>query len=459
MVAVSGAAGLATRLVVGLAGLRLDPRERDWLERWRPAGVILFRRNVSDARQLERLCADLREALPPGAEIMADHEGGPVSVLDAVCGRPPAPWTLGELDDPELTRAVMRDAARPARDCGVDRLLAPCTDVMSEPGNPIIGARAFGATPARVARHAAAAVAGLREGGVDVCLKHWPGHGGTRGDTHLEAVAPVTPDDPAPLQAALDAGADAVMLGHLRLPDDARPASVSAEAAARLRREAPGARLLSDDLTMGALGPALGQEGPAGLRNPGDLPLSWFEAAARGGCDLWLCRGIPWSAWPLPDGAGPRLGPDVDPPGPLGQDTPESWLRAWTLASSPVLDPGRGPLRVWRPAPDHRWGDLTDAAIAEAGWNGEVRAWSPGDTGTAAFGQALVASHAPLEAAEVEAFTRDLADAGSLVALGHPSHADRLARRLPSGWSVEAGHDLRPDVLSGFIARRPAQRP
>lgn len=459
MGAVSGDRDFVSRLVVGLAGPELDPRERAWLARYQPAGVILYRRNVRDADGLARLCAALREVLRPDAEIMADHEGGPVSVLDAACGRPPAPWTLGLLDDPELTREVMADMARRARDLGVDRLLAPCTDVLHEPANPIIAARAFGDEVARVARQTAAAVTGLREGGVRCCLKHWPGHGGTRGDTHLDAVAPVTPDDPAPLLAGLAAGADAVMLGHLRLPEDPRPASVSAAAAERLRREAPGARLMSDDLTMGALAPVLDEAGrvggATGLRDPGVLPRAWFTAAAAGGCDVWLCRGIPWAAWPLPDDVpGPAIGPDLDPATASYPAPSESWRRVWARAATPVLDPEHGALLFWRPASDHRWGDFGGEDLTRAGWTGEVRdAGALSEREAMACAQALVVAHAPPAPAEIEDWTRRLAPAGDLVLLGHPVLADRFARHLPSGWRVHAGHDLRPEVLAPFIVR------
>ena len=453
----SGDGDLAARLVVGLAGPELDERERAWLVRYRPSGVILYRRNVHDAAGLVRLCADLREVLRPDAEIMADHEGGPVSVLDAACGRPPAPWTLGALDDPDLTRTVMADMARRARDLGVDRLLAPCTDVLHEPANPIIAARAFGDEVARVARQTAAAVTGLREGGVRCCLKHWPGHGGTRGDTHLDAVAPVTPDDPAPLRAGLAAGADAVMMGHLRLPEDPRPASISAEAAARLRREAPGARLLSDDLTMGALASVLDEtrNGAAatGLREPGALPRSWFDAAATGGCDVWLCRGIPWAAWPLPDGGtGPAIGPDLDPATMSYPEPAESWRTVWARAATPVLDPERGELLFWRPASGHRWGDFGTDDLRRAGWRGEVRDGETSSEGGASPSeQALVVSHGPLDTAAIEAWTPRLAPVGDLVLLGHPVLEARFAERMPSGWRLHAGHDLRPEVLAPFI--------
>ncbi len=451
----SDATALA-RLVVGLTGPRLADAERAWLAAHRPAGVILFRHNVRDAAQVADLCRDARAVLPPDAEIMADHEGGPVSVLAAAAGRPPAPWALGVVDDPALTREAYRAAAARAGALGVDRLLAPCMDVMTEPRNPIIGARAFGADPARVARHVAAAVAGIVEAGLRCCLKHWPGHGGTGVDTHLGDAGVVEPEDPAVMAAGLAAGADAVMPGHLRLPGDDLPASISPAAVARLRDAAPGAHLLSDDLTMGALRGPLGalaglDAAGEGLCDPAALPRAWFEAAARGGCDRLLCCGIPWTAWPL-DGA--------DPPrretGPTSVALPAadaSWTAAAARAAEPCLDPA-GDLLCWHAAPTHHWGPLRADDIRAAGWRGGLA--DLGEAPDGPFAQLLITSHVPLAGADLAA-ARDrlagrLADAGVCLVLGHPSLAADAAPLLPPGWRTLAAFDLSGEVLSPFIA-------
>ncbi|MBU1072728.1 hypothetical protein KKG45_05735 [bacterium] len=462
---------LASRLVVGLAGPRLEAVEREWLARHRPAGVILYRRNVRSAAQAQELCGLLREILPPGAEIMADHEGGPVSVLDAAAGRPPAPWTLGLIDDPQLTRDVARDAAVRARAVGVDRLLAPCMDVLTAPDNPIIGSRAFAADPGRVARHVAAAVAGIADAGLRCCLKHWPGHGGTGVDTHLAAAGRVVPDDPAVLRAGLAAGADAVMLGHLRLFDDDLPASISPIAVEVLRGESGGALLFSDDLTMGALrGPlgALAGAAPAGtgLCDPASLTRAWFAAAARGGCDILLCRGIPWTAWPLAGQRSddlPRLGADLDPPvasSALPLAPPPSWSAAIGRAAVPCLDDTRSDLLCWHASPAHRWGRLRDDDIRAAGWQSGVHDLVRGAEPEAAqrYAQFLIASHAPLrdEAAQAVTarLTRVLNRSGTCLTLGHPSLPAAAARLLPATWRIEAGFDLTGATLSGFIVPR-----
>jgi len=210
-------------VLVGLNGQTLLPRERELLRRLRPRGVVLFKRNVDSLPQLRALCAEVETLLATESVvplIAADQEGGPVSVLGRALGCPPSACALGLADDPELTRRVHRETARRARHAGVNFLLAPVADV-NRPQNPVVGIRAFGEESELVAAHAAAAVRGLREGGVYACAKHWPGHGSPGLDSHqehtgleLELESWQRVDLP-PFGATVRAGAEALMVGHL----------------------------------------------------------------------------------------------------------------------------------------------------------------------------------------------------------------------------------------------------
>lgn len=208
------------------------------------AGVCLFAQNVRDDAQVAALGAAVR-AVRRQALVASDEEGGTVTRLDAATGSPwPAPAALGAVDDPAATREVARRLGASARRRGVDLVLAPVADVASEPDNPVIGERSFGADPALVARHVAAAVEGLHAAGVLACVKHFPGHGATRTDSHLEL--PVVEADEAtwrardlpPFRAAVQAGVRCVMTAHvvLRALDD-RPATLSARVLGVLRDE------------------------------------------------------------------------------------------------------------------------------------------------------------------------------------------------------------------------------
>jgi len=215
-------------VVVGLEGPEPTGAEIQLLRRWQPAGVILFGRNVRDTDQLGELTTSLREHLVEsnggrGPLVLADHEGGTVSVLAAALGTPPSALALGIAGDADLTRRVHAATASAAAACGVDTLLAPVADVV-HPDNPVIATRAFGREPGPVSTHVVAAVEGLREGGVLSCVKHWPGHGRPRVDSHLDAcrveaseVELVAVDLP-PFLGAIRAGVDLVMVGHLQVP-------------------------------------------------------------------------------------------------------------------------------------------------------------------------------------------------------------------------------------------------
>jgi beta-N-acetylhexosaminidase len=246
----------------------------DWLLR-RVAGglggVVLFARNVESPEQLAALHATLH-AERPGLLIGIDEEGGDVTRLDAVTGSPvPTPLALGAVDDTELTRAVHEATARRLAAAGVTLNLAPIADVNTNPDNPVIGVRSFGADPKLAARHVAAAVAGTQDAGVIACAKHFPGHGDTAVDSHLglPTVAGDLTDALLPFRAAVDAGTRAIMTGHLLVPayDPRRPATVSPALIDGLLRADLGYRglVISDALEMAGIAATVGIAGGAVL--------------------------------------------------------------------------------------------------------------------------------------------------------------------------------------------------
>ncbi|HSE07624.1 MAG TPA: glycoside hydrolase family 3 protein [Nocardioidaceae bacterium] len=208
-----------------------------WLASWLDAGlagVCLFGHNVVDDDQIRTLTDSLHGH---GSHVIvaSDEEGGTVSRLDRRDGSPwPGHATLGALDDVEATRAVAAGMATRLRALGVDLALAPVVDVNSEPDNPVIGVRSFGATPDLVGRHGAAFVRGLQSAGVAACVKHFPGHGATRTDSHLTLpVLDVSPEvllsrDIPPFEAAVRANVACVMTAHVVVPSlDQSPATTS----------------------------------------------------------------------------------------------------------------------------------------------------------------------------------------------------------------------------------------
>lgn len=242
----------------------------DWLLRELDgglAGVCLFGQNVADPDQLRRLNASLH-ATRDGVLVTADEEGGSVTRLDVAGGSPwPGHAALGRLDDLAATEAVGRGIGARARDLGVDVVLGPVVDVDSEPDNPVIGERSFGADPVLVGRHAAAYVRGLHAGGAAGCAKHFPGHGATRTDSHVDLpvldvdAATYRARDLAPFAAAVAAGVDLVMTAHVvvRALDD-QPATMSPTVLRLLREElAFDGVIVTDAVDMRAISDGVGR--------------------------------------------------------------------------------------------------------------------------------------------------------------------------------------------------------
>jgi beta-N-acetylhexosaminidase len=210
----------------------------DWLLRRIGEGlasVALFGRNVTSPEQVAALTAQLR-AERDDLLVAIDEEGGDVTRLEVRTGSSfPGNHALGAVDDVGLTRAVAAELGRRLAASGVNFNWAPSADVNSNPDNPVIGVRAFGADTDLVARHTAAYITGMQSAGVATCAKHFPGHGDTGIDSHhamprIDVDADVLAErDLVPFRAAVAAGSRAVMSAHILVPalDPDRPATLS----------------------------------------------------------------------------------------------------------------------------------------------------------------------------------------------------------------------------------------
>ncbi|GIH98665.1 glycoside hydrolase family 3 protein [Planobispora takensis] len=237
-------------------------------------GVTLFGFNVADPAQLSALTASLRAAGDP--VISLDEEGGDVTRLAYHVGSPyPGNAALGAVDDVELTRNVYRSIADDLARCGINLDMAPDADVNTADDNPVIGTRSFGSDAGLVARHTVAAVHGLQAAGVAACVKHFPGHGATRQDSHLEVpLVEATMDllherELVPFRAAIEAGTKSVMTAHVRVPalTGDLPATLSPAALTGLLRGELGydGVVVSDALDMKAITDSYGLAGGAVL--------------------------------------------------------------------------------------------------------------------------------------------------------------------------------------------------
>ncbi len=232
-------------------------------------GVVLFGSNLPDGADPATLTATLRAAAGRDIVVALDEEGGDVTRLDTWHGSAsPGAAALGHLDDPEATTAVYAAIGRRCAGAGITLNLAPVADVNVDPHNPVIGVRAFAADADVAARHVAAAVRGIESAGVAACLKHFPGHGATRADSHHEvatverSAAELEAVEFAPFRSGIAAHARAVMTGHLLVPalDPAAIATLSAPITTGLLRDRLGftGTVVTDALEMRAVSATVG---------------------------------------------------------------------------------------------------------------------------------------------------------------------------------------------------------
>jgi beta-N-acetylhexosaminidase len=278
--------------ITGVAGLALTNEERQFLREAQPWGLIVFSRNIAGLDPLRRLIGDFRSVVGRDAPVLIDQEGGRVQRL----GPPhwpsyPPGAAYGALYDQDLETGVAaarlgaRLIASDLAGLGIDVDCLPLADVPVPGSDAVIGDRAYGTEPGKVAAIADAIAKGLADGGVLPVLKHIPGHGRATADSHKRL--PVVTVDRATLEATDFAafrplaGLPLGMTAHVVFSaiDPVAPATLSAAIVGGVIRDSIGFRglLMSDDISMGALSGSLSER---------------TVAAIAAGCDMVLyCNG------------------------------------------------------------------------------------------------------------------------------------------------------------------------
>jgi len=251
-------------LIAGFRGEQIPVEIRSLAREFSLGGVILFARNIVEPHQVAELsheASQLTAGVP--AWVSVDQEGGRVARLKAPFTEWPPMATLGRSGDVRLAERFARALAAELRAVGITLDFAPVLDVHTNPKNPVIGDRALAERAGDVARLGSAIIRTLQAEGLAACGKHFPGHGDTSTDSHLELPLVEHPPERlrevefAPFRAAIEAGVATIMTAHVLVPslDEKRPATLSRRVVTGLLREELkyDGVILSDDLEMKAL--------------------------------------------------------------------------------------------------------------------------------------------------------------------------------------------------------------
>jgi beta-N-acetylhexosaminidase len=277
-------------LIGSLPGTTITPELRSLAKEFQLGGIILFSRNIEAPEQVAELAYEVQSlATELPLWVSVDQEGGRVARLKAPFTEWPPMAVLGRSGDADLAGRFAAALAAELKAVGVTLDYAPVLDIHTNPKNPIIGDRALAEDAAMVGRLGAAVVRGLQENGVAACGKHFPGHGDTSVDSHLDLPLVEHPPDRirrvecVPFRDAIAAGVAFIMTAHILVPalDEEKPATLSRRIVKDILRDELGfgGVIVSDDLEMKA------------IAQTWTVPDAGVQAIAAG-CDaLLICAG------------------------------------------------------------------------------------------------------------------------------------------------------------------------
>jgi len=269
--------------MVGFQGTRLSPEVRELIDDLNPCGVILFSRNIEEPSQIAQLNSDLQHHRTnrrlDRLFIAVDQEGGRVRRLKEPFAVFPSALELASSENPEVAvEDFAKTTARELRLVGFNLDFAPVLDIVSQPqelATSVIGDRSYGADADSVSRFGSIVIETMRSQGVIPCGKHFPGHGGTSVDSHLDlpvdgrSLDAIKEADLIPFQAAANLNVEMIMTAHVLYPslDAIYPATLSSPVIEGLLRGtmAYNGVIVTDDLDMAAVADRY-SEGEAALK-------------------------------------------------------------------------------------------------------------------------------------------------------------------------------------------------
>lgn len=257
---------LGQLVIAGVNGTKLDTETRSLIEKDRIGGFILYKPNIESVEQTVSFLNELKEANRNNRTpllLSVDQEGGKVSRLPPPLAALPSSRDIAKSGKPERARSIGEAIGEELRAFGFNVNYAPVLDVDSNPNNPVIASRSFGSSAAIVSSYGIEQMKGLQHKKIIPVVKHFPGHGDTSVDSHLDLpVVNKTAEqlrklELVPFADAIRAKADSVMIAHIVLPqlDPDVPSSMSSRIITGLLRDELGfdGVVMTDDMTMGAI--------------------------------------------------------------------------------------------------------------------------------------------------------------------------------------------------------------
>ncbi|SDK07340.1 beta-N-acetylhexosaminidase [Paenibacillus sp. OK060] len=253
-------------ILAGVQGTTLDAQAKQMITDQKVGGIIFYANNVSTVPGTAKFVQSIKDANrsnPVPIFMSVDQEGGKVSRMPETVESIPSNGKVGKTKDAELAQTMGKLLARQIQLLGFNVDFAPVLDVNSNPNNPVIGDRSFGSSASLVSQMGIAEMKGLRNEGIIPVVKHFPGHGDTSVDSHLDLpVVNKTEKQLAqlewiPFEAAVKEQVEAVMVAHILFPklDPDHPASLSNVIIGQQLRgkfKYDGV-VITDDLSMGAI--------------------------------------------------------------------------------------------------------------------------------------------------------------------------------------------------------------
>lgn len=256
-------------------------------------GIILFQKNIKDSKQLVTLVNLLKETNkdnPISLFLSIDEEGGRVTRMPKEIKKLPSSKLVGKTGKEEIGYDLGVALGEELRDFGINMNFAPVMDINNNPNNKVIGDRAFGDNPQTVGSLGRSVMKGLQNADIIPVLKHFPGHGDTAVDSHVDlplinkTMESLESFEIIPFKEGIEEGADMVMMGHILLPllDKENPATLSSIIIKDLLREKLqfNGVVITDDISMKAISNkyGVGESGLKALKAGSDIVLSCYSS-------------------------------------------------------------------------------------------------------------------------------------------------------------------------------------